>query len=143
MMKQHITVGQLRELSSDNFVKLYRIIRPNGYQDWYRLNGIYESIKNGVGFGPNKLLSEIHSGMLIEFLSKRISKGHDLRIAYEEVIDIKSPGMIKRMMWCVSIVEYEETQDDLREHKTEWQRDELCDALWDGVKYVLKEENND
>ena len=81
-MKQHITLEQLKELSEDQFVKLYKLIRAKEVTD-KRIAGFYDSIIIGGGFGYKKLLSEINIGKMIEILKHQKTFNDTFEIGYE------------------------------------------------------------
>jgi hypothetical protein len=111
-MKQHIKLEQLRELDDKTFMKLYKLIRPNGIKASKRIL----DIKNSKYIGLNKLLSEINIGKMIEILN--IDWGVTVYTGLEK-------SMVKLGKGFKDGVEHEEK--------------ELCDALWELLKYVGKE----
>ena len=134
-MKQHVTVEQMNEVSAAQYLRLVSNPQANDLLDviTYQEKGTMDRQSNVFHMSTFCTI-----GKIIEFTKNHLKGNCALRIVYEGVIDADYPG---KMMWFVSIVEYEVVEDYVREHCINFQEDELCDALWQAVKYILEEEN--
>lgn len=125
-MKQHITVVQLKELDKNQFMKLYKKVRTTTHASLRQVSNIYNRLHKGEGFGPNKLISEINIGVMVDLLwHYHINMCHD----YDTHLDMPTD-------WWVVTVYLPDEMDN--EDYEEFISSELADALWEAVKYLLE-----
>lgn len=138
-MKQHITKKDLMSLSENEFLKLYRLVRPNKQIKDDRIIGFYHS----KTFGFNKYLSEITIGKMIEILEDKLEhfsleKHNDKHIGIN-IGSLYENGKYKPKLlysspkWLKS--DYTDKENE------EYLNSIYCDSLWIAIKEVLNESN--
>jgi hypothetical protein len=123
-MKQHITVEQLFEL-----------------QDYTLAEVMDEEFQNAVrDINCNPYMSDTEKDNLIEVLAEQVTIGKMIEILSSkyDVVDYSDNrefGMGYTVS-CITFDSYDWCDDEHREYIA----NELCDALWEAVKEVLKGE---
>jgi hypothetical protein len=122
-MKQHITIEQLKELNIIQLNDLVITLKMKKY--WYKAK-MRTLQYNKV------ILQEIANtctiGKMIEILIENIPKTNCI----EDSIDIECDRVTKTFL-----VEYRTSNFTF----ADFENKELCDALWEAVKSILKKEN--
>ena len=110
-MKQHITIGQLEELSDKQKEKLIKYMDAKGY-----LPHGTQMMLNNSGY---YLAQAFSIGQMIEFLD-------DKRAWNKSIEDYPGNPYVGGNDYCVSLNYWSKGSE------------ELCDALWSAVKEVLE-----
>lgn len=130
-MKQRITTEQLEQLTDDQYVKLYRFVRPTTkMKDWTIICGRRDGAARGVR-------KDLNVGNLIGFI------GHLIVIIHPKLHEIAGDEKVHSLkdgewVWNVEVYTDDEFSDSIG-----WIKPELVDALWEAVKYVMGEVEDD
>ena len=122
VMKQHISREQLYKLESEQFIELYRFVRPHSMMTnetikWY----FKENQCNGV-------IQDINIGKMIEFIQVNTE---NFGIRPEWVMD-ENPWGERVKGFRVGFT--------TRKNSKWFEQRELADALWQAMKFILEEE---
>lgn len=122
-MKQHITIEQLKELTDEEIYTLNTLINNK----WNLTKEEFENYKN---YNWNKILEDIARYCTIGKIMEILKKNNFLSIYQVNKIPNNSDYGFK---WVIELFHHIECPIDI------YESDELVDALWKGLKDVIRQ----